>query len=96
MIHLVCTGEEQVYQPGVYRESYDPASGTGGMAPVSQATIRAGNRAAHPGLHGQECNDESWAICCADMPIRDEETDTIVPGDPAAAVRRLTAPAFTR
>ncbi|MEA3539707.1 MAG: class I SAM-dependent DNA methyltransferase [Pseudomonadota bacterium] len=81
MTHLVYTGEEDVYKPGVYREIYDPACGTGGMLSVSEETIRAGNDAANLGLYGQEYNDESWAICCSDMLIKDEETDNIVLGD---------------
>ena len=81
MTHLVYTGEEDVYKPGVYREIYDPACGTGGMLSVSEETIRAGNKAANLGLYGQEYNDESWAICCADMLIKDEETDHLILGD---------------
>ncbi len=81
MTNLVYTGEEDVYKPGVYREIYDPACGTGGMLSVSEETIRAGNAAAHLGLYGQEYNDESWAICCSDMLIKDEETDHIKLGD---------------
>jgi type I restriction enzyme M protein len=77
MTHLVYTGEEDVYKPGVYREIYDPACGTGGMLSVSEQTIRDGNSAANLGLYGQEYNDESWAICCSDMLIKDEETDNI-------------------
>jgi len=59
MTHLVYTGEEDVYKPGVYREIYDPACGTGGMLSVSEETIRAGNTSANLGLYGQEYNDES-------------------------------------
>jgi type I restriction enzyme M protein len=81
MTHLVYTGEEDVYKPGVYREIYDPACGTGGMLSVSDETIRAGNASVHLGLYGQEYNDESWAICCSDMLIKDEETDRIILGD---------------
>lgn len=81
MTHLVYTGEEDVYKPGIYREIYDPACGTGGMLSVSEETIRAGNERARLGLYGQEYNDESWAICCSDMLIKDEETDHIVLGD---------------
>ncbi|NVN05740.1 SAM-dependent DNA methyltransferase [Asaia spathodeae] len=81
MTHLVYTGEEDVYKPGVYREIYDPACGTGGMLSVSEETIRAGNAKANLGLYGQEYNDESWAICCSDMLIKDEETDQIILGD---------------
>ncbi|MAM40712.1 MAG: DNA methyltransferase [Erythrobacter sp.] len=81
MTHLVYTGEEDVYKPGVYREIYDPACGTGGMLSVSEETIRAGNVKANLGLYGQEYNDESWAICCSDMLIKDEDTDNVVLGD---------------
>ncbi len=81
MTQLVYTGEEDVYRQGVYREIYDPACGTGGMLSVSEETIRAGNKAALLGLYGQEYNDESWAICCSDMLIKDEETGNIVLGD---------------
>lgn len=79
MTHLIYTGEEDVYKPGVYREIYDPACGTGGMLSVSEETIRAGNGGALLGLYGY--NDESWAICCSDMLIKDEETDNLVLGD---------------
>ncbi|GAB0114794.1 hypothetical protein AcidC75_23180 [Acidisoma sp. C75] len=51
------------------------------MLSVSEETIRAGNAKAHLGLYGQEYNDESWAICCSDMLIKDEETDHIILGD---------------
>jgi type I restriction enzyme M protein len=81
MTHLVYTGEEDVYKPRVYREIYDPACGTGGMLSVSEETIRAGNAKAELGLYGQEYNDESWAICCSDMLIKDEETDNVKLGD---------------
>ena len=81
MTHLVYTGEEDVYKPGVFREIYDPACGTGGMLSVAEETIRAGNAKANLALYGQEYNDESWAICCSDMLIKDEETDHIVLGD---------------
>ena len=51
------------------------------MLSVSEETIRAGNAKANLGLYGQEYNDESWAICCSDMLIKDEETDHIILGD---------------
>jgi type I restriction enzyme M protein len=81
MTHLVYTGEEDVYRPGVYREILDPACGTGGMLSVSEETILAGNSSANLGLYGQDYNDEAWAICCSDMLIKDEETDHLVLGD---------------
>lgn len=81
MTSLIYTGEDDVYKPGVYKEIYDPTCGTGGMLSVSEETILRGNTSANLALFGQEYNDESWAICCADMLIKDEDTDNIVLGD---------------
>lgn len=81
MANLIYTGEQDVYKPGIYRTIYDPTCGTGGMLSVSENFIRDGNKAANLALFGQEYNDESWAICCSDMLIKDEETDNIKLGD---------------
>ena len=81
MASLVYTGEEEVYRPGIYRSIYDPACGTGGMLSVSEEYVRAQNARANLGLFGQEYNDESWAICCSDMLIKDEETENVILGD---------------
>lgn len=81
MANLVYTGEQDVYTPGIYRTIYDPACGTGGMLSVSEQFILNQNADANLALFGQEYNDESWAICCSDMLIKDEETSNIVLGD---------------
>ncbi len=81
MAHLIYTGEPDVYKPGIYRSIYDPACGTGGMLSESAKLILAQNERAELALYGQDYNDESWAICCSDMLIKDEETANIVLGD---------------
>ena len=81
MANLVYTGEKDVYKPGIFRTIYDPACGTGGMLSESEKFILAQNEAANLALYGQEYNDESWAICCSDMLIKDEDTSNIVLGD---------------
>jgi type I restriction enzyme M protein len=81
MTNLVYTGEQDVYKPGIFRTIYDPACGTGGMLSESEKFILAQNSAAHVALYGQEYNDESWAICCSDMLIKDENPDSIALGD---------------
>jgi type I restriction enzyme M protein len=81
MANLVYTGEQDVYKPGIYRTIYDPACGTGGMLSESEKLILSQNARAELALHGQEYNDESWAICCSDMLIKDEDTSSIVLGD---------------
>lgn len=81
MANLVYTGEQDVYKPGIYRTIYDPTCGTGGMLSESEKFILGQNANANLALYGQEYNDESWAICCADMLIKDEDTSSIVKGD---------------
>ncbi len=81
MANLIYTGEHDVYIPGIFREIYDPTCGTGGMLSESEKFILDQNQHANLALFGQEYNDESWAICCADMLIKDEDTSSIVLGD---------------
>ena len=81
MANLIYTGEQDVYKPGIYRRIFDPACGTGGMLSESAKLILDQNSRAQLALFGQEYNDESWAICCSDMLIKDEDTDNVVLGD---------------
>jgi len=81
MANLVYTGEQDVYTPGIFRTIYDPTCGTGGMLSESEKFILDQNSQANLALFGQEYNDESWAICCSDMLIKDEDTSSIVLGD---------------
>ena len=81
MANLIYTGEQDVYEPGIFRTIYDPACGTGGMLSESTKLILSQNERALLALFGQEYNDESWAICCSDMLIKDEDTANIVLGD---------------
>ncbi|MDE0678728.1 MAG: class I SAM-dependent DNA methyltransferase [Gammaproteobacteria bacterium] len=81
MANLIYTGERDVYKPGIYRTIFDPACGTGGMLSESAKLILDQNSRASLALYGQEYNDESWAICCSDMLIKDEDTGNVVLGD---------------
>ena len=81
MANLIYTGEQDVYKPGIFRTIYDPACGTGGMLSESEKLILSQNERAKLALYGQDYNDESWAVCCSDMLIKDEDTRNIVLGD---------------
>jgi len=81
MAHLLYTGEDDIYKPGIVRTVYDPACGTGGMPSVSEEYIRKHNPHANLELFGQDFNDEAFAICCSDLLIKDEPVDHIVCGD---------------
>ena len=51
------------------------------MLSVAERYIHDLNADADPHLFGQDWNDESWAICKADMLIKGEDADNIVLGD---------------
>ena len=51
------------------------------MLSESEKLILSQNERAELALFGQEYNDESWAICCSDMLIKDEDTANIVLAD---------------
>src|SRR5690606_9924892 len=81
MANLVYTGAQDGYTPGILRTIYDPACAPAGMLSESDEFLLGQNSQANLALHGQEYNDESWAICCSDMLIKDEDTKNIVLGD---------------
>lgn len=81
MAQLVYTFDEDVYKAGIARTIYDPTCGTGGMLSVSEEYIKEHNKKSELSLFGQEYNEESYAICCADLLIKDEPVDNIVFGD---------------
>ncbi|GAB2188674.1 hypothetical protein MAH1_02800 [Sessilibacter sp. MAH1] len=87
MVQLLFTGEDGIYEKGIYRSVYDPTAGTGGMLSESEKFIcgdgiSAGlNPDAHIELFGQEYNPESYAICCADLLIKDEPINNLIYGD---------------
>ena len=81
MANLLYTDEEAIHTPGTFRTVYDPACGTGGMLSESERYLRAHNDRINLELYGQEYNDESWAICCADMLIKGEDVSRIAFAD---------------
>lgn len=81
MVNLLLSPEQDLAQSHVVKTIYDPACGTGGMLSVAERYIRDLNADADPHLFGQDWNDESWAICKADMLIKGEDADNIVLGD---------------
>jgi type I restriction enzyme M protein len=83
MVNLVFIEDDDVLTPGnaVVRTIYDPTAGTGGMLSVAAEHLAEHNPAARLTLHGQELNDESYAICKADMLIRGQDVENIVSGN---------------
>lgn len=83
MVNLIFIEDDEVLTPGnaVVRTVYDPTAGTGGMLSVATEHLLAHNPAARLTLYGQELNDESYAICKADMLIRGQDVGNIASGN---------------
>lgn len=82
---LFAGDDEALSKPGVIRSLYDPTAGTGGMLSVGQNILSGINPQAKLVLFGQELNDESYAICKADMLIKGQNPKNIARGNTLSA-----------
>jgi type I restriction enzyme M protein len=86
IVHCLFTGDDEALsKPGVVRSMYDPTAGTGGILSVGEAVARTINKSAVIRLFGQELNDESYAICKADMLIKGQDPKNIIRGNTLSA-----------
>lgn len=74
---LLAEGSDDVFQPNKVITVLDQAAGTGGMLSTCYNYIRRFNPTADIRLFGQEVNDESYAICLAEMLIKGQSADNI-------------------
>jgi len=82
MVNLLFVEDDDVLsKPGVVRTIYDPTAGTGGMLSVAGEHLAALNPQARLTMFGQELNDESYAICKADMLIKGQDVGNIIAGN---------------
>ena len=65
----------------VAKTVYDPACGTGGMLSVAEEYLHSLNKKAEIVPFGQEINDQTFAICKADMLIKGNNADFIKDGN---------------
>ena len=65
----------------VAKTIYDPACGTGGMLSVAEEYLHELNAATELMSFGQEINDQTFAICKADMLIKGNNADFIKNGN---------------
>ncbi|MFB2539597.1 MULTISPECIES: N-6 DNA methylase [unclassified Acinetobacter] len=73
--------KDELIVSGTYKSIYDPTAGTGGMLSVAEKHLKSYNQHINLTLYGQEYNSESYAICCADLLIKDEPADNIIYGN---------------
>ena len=82
MVNLLFVEDDDVLsKPGVVRTIYDPTAGTGGMLSVAGEHLAELNPKARLTMFGQELNDESYAICKADMLIKGQDVGNIIAGN---------------
>jgi type I restriction enzyme M protein len=82
MVNLLFVEDDDVLaKPGVVRTIYDPAAGTGGMLSIAGEYLAEHNPHARLTMYGQELNDESYAICKADMLIKGQDVANIAAGN---------------
>jgi hypothetical protein len=82
MVNLIFVEDDDALtKPGVVRSIYDPTAGTGGMLSTAGERLTEMNPQARLNMFGQELNDESYAICKADMLIKGQDVGNIVAGN---------------
>jgi type I restriction enzyme M protein len=82
MVDLLFVEDDDLLRKrGVVKTLFDPACGTGGMLSVAEEYLRELNPDAQLQVFGQELNDETWAICNADMMIKGQNPENIVRGN---------------
>ncbi len=69
---LIAPDKDALAADGQVINILDPACGTGGMLAAAEEHIKSLNPDATVYLFGQELNAESWAICEADMLMREQ------------------------
>ncbi|WP_297473550.1 class I SAM-dependent DNA methyltransferase [Ferrovum sp.] len=78
---LFIEDDEALSKPGIVRTIYDPTAGTGGMLSIAEEHLHDLNTDSRLTVFGQELNDESYAICKADMLIKGQDAANIVAGN---------------
>lgn len=78
---LFIEDDNMLVKPGIVRTMYDPTGGTGGMLSGAGEHLEELNPQARLTMYGQELNDESYAICKADMLIKGQDVANIVAGN---------------
>ena len=82
MVDILFDGDDEVLAvPGAIRTMYDQTAGTGGMMSEAEEKVAKLNPNAKLRLFGQELEDETYAICMADMLIRGQDPANIALGD---------------
>jgi len=78
---LFAPDSEDLSDPHLIRQVYDPTCGTGGMLSEAHTWMRDHNGQATLSLFGQEFNRQSFAMAKADLIIKNQDSSNIYFGD---------------
>ncbi|MPL77658.1 hypothetical protein SDC9_23515 [bioreactor metagenome] len=82
MVNILFTDDSEALSGSrVTKTLYDPACGTGGMLSVASEYLEKMNTGVQLMCFGQELNDQTFAICKADLLIKGEDADQIKCGN---------------
>lgn len=81
MVNILFYNDSELLTGDVAKTIYDPACGTGGMLSVAEDYLNKLNSKAELICFGQEINDQTYAICKADMLIKGGNADNIKNGN---------------
>ncbi|WPC42814.1 class I SAM-dependent DNA methyltransferase [Clostridium sp. JS66] len=82
MVNLLFMEDDDILtKPGITQTLYDCCVGTGGMDSVAQEYLKELNPTAELEFFAQEINEESYAICKADILIKGQEAKNITFGN---------------
>lgn len=81
MVNILFLNDRDILSENVAKSVYDPACGTGGMLSVAQEYLKELNSDAELLCFGQEINDQTFAVCKADILIKGGDADQIKNGN---------------
>lgn len=81
MVNIIFDDDKELADSSKIKTVYDGACGTGGMLSASMEYMKKLNSSSKMICFGQELNDETYAICKADMLIKGEDSENIRDGN---------------
>lgn len=81
MVNILFNDDSDILTSNIAKTIYDPACGTGGMLSVASDYLTRMNNSAELISFGQEINEQTFAICKADMLIKGASAENIKNGN---------------
>lgn len=81
MVNILFNDDSDILTSNIAKTIYDPACGTGGMLSVASDYLTRMNNSAELICFGQEINEQTFAICKADMLIKGSSAENIKNGN---------------